>query len=228
MTADWPVVDAHVARLTAPQPALPTTEWDFAHVQFADDDLIAIGADLEVGTLLNAYSNGLFPMPLRRNELGWFSPVQRGVIPVDGFHVSSSLRKHARRFTVDFDTRFTEVMEACGDKKRKHGWINDDFIRAYSELHRRGWAHSCEVYADDQLVGGVYGVRIGRFFAGESMFHRRTDASKIALWALTATMRVAGIRLFDVQWTTPHLVSLGAIDVPRAEYLGLLAEASKS
>jgi leucyl/phenylalanyl-tRNA--protein transferase len=84
------------------------------------------------------------------------------------------------------------------------------------------------VYADDQLVGGVYGVRIGRFFAGESMFHRRTDASKIALWALTATMRVAGIRLFDVQWTTPHLVSLGAIDVPRAEYLGLLAEASKS
>jgi leucyl/phenylalanyl-tRNA--protein transferase len=228
MTAAWSVVDADVARFTAPQRAIPPTEWDFSGVPFGDDDLIAIGADLEVGTLLNAYSNGLFPMPLRRNELGWFSPVQRGVIPIDGFHVSASLRKHARRFTVSFDTRFTEVMTACGDKKREHGWINDEFIRAYTELHHLGWAHSCEVFADDELVGGVYGVRIGRFFAGESMFHRRTDASKVALWALTATMMAAGIRLFDVQWTTPHLVSLGAIDVPRAQYLGLLSEAKNA
>jgi leucyl/phenylalanyl-tRNA--protein transferase len=89
-------------------------------------------------------------------------------------------------------------------------------------------AHWCEVFADDELVGGVYGVRIGRFFAGESMFHRRTDASKVALWALTSTMKAAGIRLFDVQWTTPHLVSLGAIDVPRAQYLGLLSEAKNA
>ncbi len=225
MTAVWSVVDEHVARFTAPQGPIPSTDWDFSSVAFGDDDLIAVGADLETGTLLNAYSHGLFPMPISRGKLGWFSPVTRGVIPLDGFHVSTSLRKHARRFSVDFDSRFTEVMEACGDEKREHGWIDADFVDAYTELHRSGWAHSCEVLADGELVGGVYGVRIGRFFAGESMFHRRTDASKVALWALTATMAAAGIRLFDVQWTTPHLVSLGAVDVPRADYLRLLSEA---
>ena len=121
MTAQWPVVDEDVARFTAPQGPIPSTDWDFSHVVFGDDDLIAVGADLEVGTLLNAYSNGLFPMPISRGKLGWFSPVQRGVIPIDGFHVSGSLRKHAKRFIVRFDTRFTEVMTACGDKKREHG-----------------------------------------------------------------------------------------------------------
>ena len=177
MTAQWPVADEDVARFTAPQRDIPDTEWDFSHVVFGDDDLIAVGADLETGTLLNAYSNGLFPMPIGRGKLGWFSPVQRGVFPIDGFHVSGSLRKHAKRFSVRFDTRFTEVMTACGDEKREHGWISDEFIVAYSELHRLGWAHSCEVLIDDELVGGVYGVRIGRFFAGESMFHRRIPIS---------------------------------------------------
>lgn len=225
MPAEWPVVDEHVACFTAPQNLIPATDWDFSHIVFGDDDLIAVGADLEVGTLLSAYSNGLFPMPIGRGKLGWFSPTQRGVIPMDGFHASSSVRKHAKRFAIRFDTHFTEVMTACGDQKRKHGWINDEFIAAYTELHRLGWAHSCEVFVDDELVGGVYGVRLGRFFAGESMFHRRTDASKVALWALTTTMATAGIRLFDVQWTTPHLVSLGAVNVPRTEYLGRLSEA---
>jgi len=172
MTAPWPVVDEDVARFSAPQSPVPSTEWDFSQVDFADDDLVAVGADLEPGTLVHAYSSGLFPMPIGRGRLGWFSPVSRGIIPLDGFHVSESLRKSARKFTVRFDTRFTEVMTACGDKKREHGWINDEFIEAYTELHRLGWAHSCEVLVDDELVGGVYGVRIRRFFAGESMFHR--------------------------------------------------------
>ena len=226
MSAEWPVLDEHVERFRAPQPDRPTTDWDFSSVDWGDDDLVAIGADLDTGTLINAYSHGLFPMPIGRGRLGWFSPVSRGVIPLDAFHVSASLRKSAKRFTVSFDTRFGDVMTGCADRKREHGWIDDEFIEAYTRLHRLGWAHSCEVYEQGELVGGTYGVRIGRFFAGESMFHRRTDASKVALWALTATMRAAGMSLFDVQWTTPHLASLGAVDVPRIDYLVLLAEAS--
>ena len=116
-------------------------------------------------------------------------------------------------------------MKACGDPKRPHGWINLEFIRAYSHLHAMGWAHSVEVFHDDLLVGGVYGVRVGKLFAGESMFHTQTDASKAALVALVALLDAAGITLFDVQWTTPHLTSLGAIDIPRDDYLALLAQA---
>jgi leucyl/phenylalanyl-tRNA--protein transferase len=116
-------------------------------------------------------------------------------------------------------------MRECGDERRPHGWIDDDFVAAYGELHRLGWAHSLEVWQGEVLVGGVYGVRIERFFAGESMFHRVTDASKAALVALVEVLRVDGAELFDVQWTTPHLVSMGAIDVPRAEYLRALRSA---
>jgi leucyl/phenylalanyl-tRNA--protein transferase len=116
-------------------------------------------------------------------------------------------------------------MRACADPTRPHGWITDTFIEAYERLHRSGWAHSVEVYEGNELVGGVYGVHIGRFFAGESMFHTRTDASKVALVALVELLRAAEFRLFDVQWTTPHLVSLGSVDVPRAEYLRMLGDA---
>jgi leucyl/phenylalanyl-tRNA--protein transferase len=116
-------------------------------------------------------------------------------------------------------------MKACGDPSRPHGWINLEFIRAYSHLHAMGWAHSVEVFHDNHLVGGVYGVRVGKLFAGESMFHTQTDASKAALVALVALLDAAGITLFDVQWTTPHLTSLGAIDIPRSDYLALLAQA---
>ena len=112
---------------------------------------------------------------------------------------------------------------AFGDPARSHGWIDESFINAYCELHRLGWAHSVEAWRDGELAGGVYGLRIGRFFAGESMFHRVTDASKVALWALVDLLRADGVELFDVQWTTPHLVSLGAIDLPRDEYLRRLA-----
>jgi len=126
---------------------------------------------------------------------------------------------------VTLDHDFVGVMRGCGDPRRDHGWINDEFIDAYSRLHQLGYAHSVEVWRDDELVGGVYGVRIRRFFAGESMFHRATDASKVALVALIDLLRAGGFSLFDVQWSTPHLASLGAISVPRSRYLEMLSEA---
>ena len=190
-----------------------------------DSDIVAVGADLEPGTLLAAYRNGLFPMPFDRRRIAWFSPDPRGIIPLDGLLVSRSLRRSVRRYEPRMNTRFREVMEACGDPRRPGGWINRAFIDAYTRLHELGWAHSLEVYADDRLVCGVYGVRIDGFFAGESMFHRATDASKVALVHLVDWLRDTRATLFDVQWTTPHLRSLGAVDIPRTEYLDLLNEA---
>lgn len=211
-----------MARFATPPRPLPESEWNFDEVPIGDDDddLICLGADLAPATLVSAYSNGFFPMPVgdRRRTIGWFSPDPRGVIPIDGLHVSRSLRKHLRRFRYSIDTCFERVMRECGDERRPHGWIDDDFVAAYTRLHQWGWAHSIEVWLDDELVGGVYGVRIERFFAGESMFHRVTDASKAALVALVEVLSLDGCVLFDVQWTTPHLMSLGAIDVPRSEY----------
>lgn len=208
--------------LRRPQPTPPPSVWDFRGVPLGDSDLVAMGADLRIGTLVHAYSCGLFPMPVD-DSIGWFSPVQRGIIPIDGLHISSSLRKSCRRYRIEVDTRFGDVMVACGDPRRPHGWINDEFVEAYQRLHEAGWAHSVEVFAEDSLVGGVYGVHIGGLFAGESMFHTRTDASKVALVALMALLVSAGVTLFDVQWSTPHLASLGAIEVSRDDYLRLLA-----
>ena len=199
--------------------------WNLAEAPLGEGDLVAEGADLSPSTLVDAYSLGLFPMPIGRRALGWFCPEMRGVIPLDSFHVSHSLRKSCRRYRVSLDTCFTRVMEACGDPRRDHGWINREFVEAYSRLHELGWAHSVEVWRGDDLVGGVYGVRIERFFAGESMFHTATDASKVALVGLVSLLRATGVRLFDVQWTTPHLESLGAVDIPRPRYLQLLSEA---
>ncbi len=199
--------------------------WQFPDPERADaDGFVAVGGDLGAGTLLAAYRSGLFPMPARR-QLGWWSPDPRGIIPIDGLHVSRTLRRNCARFDVRANTSFSEVMAACGDPRRPHGWINRQFVAAYSHLHALGWAHSVEVYRGDELVGGVYGVGIGRFFAGESMFHRATDASKVALVALIDILGARGATLFDVQWSTDHLRSLGAIDVPRSEYLRRLADA---
>ena len=131
----------------------------------------------------------------------------------------------ARRFEVRFDSRFREVMERCGDPRRPHGWITPAFVDAYTRLFELGWGHSVEIYADGELVGGLYGLRINGLFAGESMFHSARDASKVALVALVAHLRATGATLLDVQWTTEHLVSLGATDIPRAEYLRRLADA---
>lgn len=205
---------------------LPMSAYSFDDVPLTDEDMVATGADLEPGTLVNAYANGFFPMPVRPRLLGWFCPVARGVIPLDRHHVSRSLARSMRRFTFTVDTAFTDVMRACGDPRREHGWITDEFTDAYTLLHRGGWAHSVEAWSDDRLVGGVYGVRVRRLFAGESMFHTETDASKAAVAVLVDLLRRAGVELFDVQWTTPHLRSLGAIDIPREDYLLMVAAAT--
>ena len=204
----------------------PPNRWRLPRPELADDNgLCGIGADLAPGTLLAAYRSGIFPMPVRRKTLGWWSPDPRGVIPLDGLVVSRSLRRSCRRYEVRFDTRFRDVMERCSDPSRPHGWITPQFVDAYHDLHRLGWAHSVEIYLDGRLVGGLYGIRIVGLFAGESMFSEATDASKVALVWLVDWLAGSGATLLDVQWTTPHLASLGAVDVPRPVYLEMLAEA---
>ena len=191
-----------------------------------DGDVVAVGADLEPDTLLFAYAHGMFPMHVdrMRQQIGWWSPLRRGVIPMDGLIVSKSMRRSARRFTVTMDTDFTGVMEACGDIRRDGRWITDDFVRSYSRLHAGGHAHSVEVRDENgALVGGLYGVLIDRFFAGESMFHRATDASKVALMHLVGWLADLGVTLLDTQWCTPHLATLGCVEIDRDEYLGRLA-----
>jgi leucyl/phenylalanyl-tRNA---protein transferase len=204
----------------------PSTPWQFPAPTGAPDDLVCLGADLEPGTVLAAYRAGLFPMPYDRRRLGWWSPDPRGVLPLEGLRVSRSLRRSTRRFEVRFDTSFAEVITACATTRRRGGWITPAFITAYGRLHELGWTHSVETWTDDgELAGGLYGVAIGGLFAGESMFHRRTDASKVALVALVDQLQASGMTLLDVQWVTPHLATLGATEVPRARYLALLADA---
>lgn len=191
--------------------------------------LVAIGADLEPGTILAAYRAGLFPMPVRWSRApGWWSPDPRGVLPLDGLKVSRSLRKSCARYEVRVDTAFDEVIEACADPRRPHGWISKQIRSAYRQLHELGWVHSVEAWSDDgRLVGGLYGVSIGGLFAGESMFHHETDASKVALVGLVERLRAGGATLLDVQWKTDHLATLGAVEVPRSMYLELLADATR-
>lgn len=187
---------------------------------------MCLGGDLEPGTLLGAYRNGLFPMPVKRRTMGWWSPDPRAVVPLDGLIVSKSLRRSLLRYTVTADRRFGDVIEACADPRRPHAWITAAVIEAYTTMHRLGWAHSIEAWDDaGELVGGLYGIAVGGLFAGESMFHRATDASKVALVDLVARLRAGGFRLLDVQWLTPHLASLGAVQLPRSEYLRRLPTA---
>jgi leucyl/phenylalanyl-tRNA--protein transferase len=216
----------------------PSSRWELpSPAQMPEGTEIAgVGADLAPGTLLAAYRQGLFPMrvrargPLGLGPLGWWSPDPRGILPLDGLHVSRSLRRSRRRFEIRVDTAFVDVMRGCADPKRPHGWIDKKFVAAYTEMYELGWAHSVETWhvddtGRDALVGGLYGLAIGGLFAAESKFHRVTDASKVAVVALVDLMRAGGGVLLDVQWTTPHLASLGAVDVPRARYLELVAAA---
>jgi leucyl/phenylalanyl-tRNA---protein transferase len=205
----------------------PPTPWVFPSVLDAEPDgPVAFGGDLEPGTLLAAYRAGMFPMPVgRRGRLGWFSPDPRGVLLPDDLRVSRSLRRSLQRFEIRVDTDFDEVIRACADPRRPHGWIDQRIIDAYTVLHRMGWAHSVEAWEGDRLAGGLYGVAIGAFFAGESMFHRRTDASKAALVGLVRMLAGTPGSLIDVQWSTPHLISLGVVDVERSEYLSMAAAA---
>lgn len=205
----------------------PTSHWVFPDPVETDDDIVAIGADLEPGTILNAYRAGIFPMPLAEiAEMAWWSPVDRGVLPLAGLRVSRSMRRSAKRFAVTVDEAFDEVITGCADPARPGGWIDDQVRAAYRTLHELGWVHSVEVWSGERLVGGVYGVAIGGLFAGESMFHREPDASKVALMALLELLDDGEAdRLFDVQWLTDHLRSLGAVEVPRADYVELVRRA---
>lgn len=188
--------------------------------------MVGIGADLEPGTLLTAYRSGLFPMPVDRRRLAWWSPNPRGILPLDGLIIRKSLRRSIRRYEIRVDTAFRQVVDACSDPGRPHGWITRGITEAYGTLHELGWAHSVEAWSDNnELVGGLYGVAVNGLFAGESMFHRAPDASKVALVALVALLGDHPDILLDVQWTTPHLETLGAIDISRSDYLNRLDRA---
>jgi len=182
---------------------------------------------LDPSLLVRAYREGIFPMALEHGEIGWFSPDPRGILPLDGFHVPSRLARVVRqgRFQIAIDRDFGRVMRECAADREEGTWISGDIVEAYGALHRLGLAHSVEAWLDGDLVGGLYGVHLGGAFFGESMFHRVTDASKVALVALVDRLTRHGFRLLDVQWTTPHLERFGAISVSRREYLRRLRQA---
>jgi leucyl/phenylalanyl-tRNA--protein transferase len=212
------------------------SRWRFPDPAVAGEDgLVGIGADLEPATLLDAYRRGIFPWPHPGVPLPWFSPDPRGVIPLDGLVVSRSLRARLRRsgWETTVDRAFAAVLAGCverpgagrGSVDPGEGgtWITPSMRAAYQRLHDLGYAHSLEVWTGGELVGGLYGVGVGAVFTGESMFHLAADASKVALVDLAARLAEAGGCLIDVQMVTPHLASLGARDLPRADFLDLLA-----
>jgi leucyl/phenylalanyl-tRNA--protein transferase len=177
--------------------------------------------------LLAAYRQGIFPMAVSpRGTIGWFSPDPRAIIPLDdAFHVPHGLRRTLKKnpYAVTFDRDFPAVIHACATARQRGNWISAEIIESYCELHRLGRAHSVEAWQEGRLVGGLYGVHIGGAFFGESMFHRATDASKVALVALVDRLRAGQFVLLDTQWLTPHLAQFGACEIPRAEYLRRLA-----
>lgn len=194
-------------------------------------EVVGVGGRLDPSSVLTAYRHGVFPMGLGEGgspPMGWWSPTWRGVLRPGHVHISRSLRRSLRAFTVTVDEDFEAVLSACADPSREGYWITDDVAAAYTELHALGWAHSVEVRDDTgTLVGGLYGIAVGGLFAGESMFHHATDASKAAVVALD---RLVGAdrdqrRIIDVQWRTPHLETLGIEEIHRREYLARLAGA---
>jgi leucyl/phenylalanyl-tRNA--protein transferase len=215
--------------VTAVEPAPSAFRFDLRRAP-AGEDLVALGADLEPGTLLAAYRAGLFPMGVGRfggGRLGWWSPDPRGILPLGELHVSRSLRRSLARFEIRVDSAFADVVRGCADPRRPGRWITPQIAAAYRRLADLGWAHSVECWRDGRLAGGLYGVAVGGLFAGESMFHRETDASKVALVALVTILRADADerRLLDVQWRTRHLARLGVREVSRPEYLRLLGRA---
>lgn len=188
-------------------------------------------APIPVETLLLAYRSGIFPMADKREDLDifWVEPRERAIIPLDGLHVSKSLRKvlRADRFEVTLDTAFERVIRACSDPRPGHpeSWISNRIVASYLELHRVGHAHSLECWLDGELVGGLYGVAFDRVFCGESMFSLADNASKVALCWLVALLREAGYALLDCQFMTDHLATMGAVEMPQKDYLALVAAA---
>lgn len=191
--------------------------------------LVAGGGDLEPGTVLAAYRGGIFPWPDPTERLLWWSPDPRAILPVDEFHESRSLRRTLRRgiFGVTFDEACAAVIAGCADREGGT-WITPAMRSAYLRLHDLGWVRSVEVWSEGRLAGGLYGIAIGGFFAAESMFHRVSDASKVAVAALVERCRNHDVALLDVQFVTPHLSSLGAREIPRRDYLARLARAIAS
>ena len=185
------------------------------------------GEELTPWLIRYAYEQGAFPMTMEDGEVEWFQPRRRALFPISGIHLSRSTARTLRRgtFEVLFDTSFEQVMRGC--LRPKENWISEDFIRAYTQIHHEGWAHCSEAWQEGELVGGVYGIALGSCFCAESMFHRKTDASKIALWRLVEHCRDLGFTIFDAQIMNPHLKSLGAYTVTHAEYMQMLSEAIK-
>lgn len=209
----------HVTPL--PTPVGPS-RWAIPTGDLADQDgIVGVGADLAPATLVEAYRNGIFPWPHADMPLPWFCPDPRALIDVDGIHVSRSLRRTLRKsgWTTTVDRSFGEVLAACGDRRDEGTWIDERMCRAYGALHDLGWAHSLEVWEDDELVGGIYGVLVGRVFTGESMFHRRDDSSKVAMVELCARLDERGGRWLDCQLPTPHLERMGAWTESRADFI---------
>jgi leucyl/phenylalanyl-tRNA---protein transferase len=188
-------------------------------------------ADLDPDLVLRAYAMGVFPMAEHRDEASvfWVEPRQRAILPLDGFHLSRSLRKTivSDRFRITADAAFDQVIALCAEPVpgRPDTWINPAIEKVFGELHRRGFAHSIEVWEGERLAGGLYGLALGRAFFGESMVSRARDASKVAIAALVARLRLGGFMLLDCQFMTEHLASLGAVEVPRETYLSMLSDA---
>ena len=182
---------------------------------------------LSPALLVAAYADGYFPMGTDEGTIEWFSPDPRGILPLEAFHASRRLQRvvRARRFAVTVDRAFRPVMDACAEHRDEGTWITGEILESYTALHGAGLAHSVEVWDGEALAGGLYGVSLGGAFFGESMFHRVTDASKVAMAALVDRLRARGYVLLDTQWLTPFLASLGGIEIPREAYLARLQSA---
>lgn len=212
-------------------PSLPPSKFFPPAEQAIDEGLLCVGGTLNNEWLLDAYSHGIFPWPIynRDEPMAWWSPDPRAIFELDGLYISRRLVRRCRsgQFTVTCDRDFAAVMLGCGSaqKRRRATWITPAIRRAYLDLHKAGHAHSIEVWQDGELAGGTYGIAIGGLFAAESMFYRVRDASKVALVYLLAHLNARGYQLLDIQQLTEHTSSLGAVEIPRAEYLQRLAAA---
>ncbi|MBS9782485.1 MAG: leucyl/phenylalanyl-tRNA--protein transferase [Arcobacter sp.] len=212
---------------------LDDENFDFPTLNMMNDDLVALGGDFHPQRLINAYQNGIFPWFIDDyNYINWFSPQKRMILYPDELKVSKSLKKSIKNkgFIVKTNENFEEVMKACAKIKRKHEddtWIDENFIKAYTNLYKLGYAYSIETYLEDELVGGLYGVLIGNIFCGESMFSKVSDASKVALYHLCSQAKENDIKLIDCQVHNSHLESLGAKEIPRKEYFSLLKNQGK-
>ena len=185
------------------------------------DGLVGVGGTLDPATLVRAYADGVFPWFGEHDPVLWWSPDPRAVFPLDAFHVPRRLARTVAqgKYRVSFDTCFRAVMEACGENREEGSWIIPEMVEAYTNLHEMGFAHSVEAWLGDDLVGGVYGIALGGLFAGESMFFRAPDASKVALVALHRRLVDHGFELFDTQIANEHTFRFGAVEIPRGEYL---------